>query len=63
VLAQDPCNEDVHRRLMASYARTGRDHLALTQYHRCADALWETFGVAPTAETRALYDVLRSRPA
>jgi SARP family transcriptional regulator, regulator of embCAB operon len=63
VLAHDPCNEDVHRRLMASYARTGRDHLALTQYHRCADALRETFGVAPTAETRALYDVLRSRPA
>jgi len=63
VLRHDPCNEDVHRRLMASYARTGRDHMALTQYHRCADALREAFGVAPTAETRALYDVLRSRPA
>jgi DNA-binding SARP family transcriptional activator len=63
VLTHDPCNEDVHRRLMSSYARTGRGHLALTQYHRCADALREAFGVAPTAETRALYDVLRSRPA
>jgi DNA-binding SARP family transcriptional activator len=59
MLASDPCNEGVHRRLMSCYARTGRGHLALAQYQRCADALWQAFRVRPTPETRALYEQLR----
>jgi DNA-binding SARP family transcriptional activator len=55
VLATDPCNEAVHRQLMSCYARTGQTHLALAQYQRCADALWQDFRVAPAAETRALF--------
>lgn len=60
ILASDPCNEGVHRRLMSCYATTGQGHLALAQYQRCADALWETFRVRPAPETHALYGRLRS---
>jgi DNA-binding SARP family transcriptional activator len=59
VLAADPCNEPVHRRLMVAYARSGQKHLALLQYHRCRAALWETFRIGPAPETTALYDSLR----
>ena len=59
LLASDPCNERVHRRLMSCFARTGRGHLALDQYQRCSDALWQAFRVRPGPETRALYDRLR----
>jgi DNA-binding SARP family transcriptional activator len=55
ILATDPCNELVHRRLMSGYAATGQLHLALNQYRRCADALWATFRVRPTPETKQLY--------
>lgn len=59
VLAADPCNEPVHRRLMACYARAGQVHLALAQYQRCAETLWTQLRVRPTAETSALYRRLR----
>jgi DNA-binding SARP family transcriptional activator len=61
VLAADPCNEPVHRQLMTAYAASGQKHLALLQYHRCREALWDTFLVAPAADTSALYDALRGR--
>jgi DNA-binding SARP family transcriptional activator len=56
----DPCNEAAHRRLMSCYATVGQLHLALSQYRRCADALWQTFGMAPSAETSRLYERLRA---
>jgi DNA-binding SARP family transcriptional activator len=59
VLAVDPCNEPVHRRLMACYAAAGLRHLALAQYQRLAVALWDAFQVRPSAETVELYDRLR----
>lgn len=55
----DPCNEVAHRRLMSCYAAVGQLHLALSQYRRCADALWQTFGTRPSAETSRLYEDLR----
>jgi len=61
VLAGDPCNEPVHRQLMASYARAGQRHLALLQYQRCREALWTTFRIQPAIETTVLYDSLRGR--
>ena len=61
VLAGDPCNEPVHRQLMASYARTGQRHLALLQYQRCRQALWTTFRIHPAVETTVLYESLRGR--
>ena len=64
ILALDPCNEQVHQRLITCYAAAGQRHLALSQYHRLATMLWETFRVRPSAETLALYHGLHqpSRP-
>jgi DNA-binding SARP family transcriptional activator len=59
ILAIDPCNERVHRRLMTCYAATGLRHLALAQYVRLATELRDTFQVRPSAETSALYQSLR----
>jgi DNA-binding SARP family transcriptional activator len=59
ILGVDPCNEPAHRRLMFCYATVGQLHLALSQYRRCADALWDTFGVRPSAQTSRLYEELR----
>jgi SARP family transcriptional regulator, regulator of embCAB operon len=59
ILALDPCNEQVHRRLMTCYTETGQRHMALSQYRRMASILWETFQVLPSAETTALYSSLR----
>lgn len=58
-LAADPCNEELHRRLMRSYVETGQLHLALAQFHRCAEQLWKTFRVRPSAETVALNERMR----
>lgn len=63
ILTVDPCNEVVHRRLMASYAAIGQGHLALTQYHHCAESLWESFRMPPAPETRALNARLRDLAA
>ena len=54
----DPCNEPLHRQLMRSYRETGQVHLALTQFHRCAEALWREHRVRPSAETIALHERL-----
>jgi DNA-binding SARP family transcriptional activator len=62
LLGTDPCNEEVHRSLMICYARSSLNHLALTQYHRCAEELWHEFRVRPSRRTTELYEKLR-RPA
>ena len=62
ILTLDPCNEQVHRRLMTCYAQAGQRHLALSQYRRMAAALWETFQVLPSAESTAFYSSLRHPP-
>ena len=59
IVDADPCNETAHRRLMSCYAAVGQLHLALSQYRRCADALWQAFRMRPSAETSRLYEVLR----
>lgn len=59
VLADDRCNEDVHRALMLCYARTGLRHLALLQYRQLVTVLWDDLRVRPAAETVALYERLR----
>jgi DNA-binding SARP family transcriptional activator len=59
ILADDPCNEDVHRGLMLCYAGTGLRHLALLQYRELVGTLWEALRVRPTCETTALYERLR----
>jgi DNA-binding SARP family transcriptional activator len=59
VLGADPCNEVVHRNLMICYARSSLIHLALAQYHRCAEELWHEFRVRPSPGTTELYEKLR----
>jgi DNA-binding SARP family transcriptional activator len=58
LLEIDPCNEPVHRRLMACYAAAGQRHLALSQYHRLAELLWGTLRVRPAAGTTAFFHEL-----
>ena len=61
-LALDPCNELLHRQLMAAYATSGQVHRALAQYHQCTELLWDEFRVRPTPETSRLFEELR-RPS
>jgi SARP family transcriptional regulator, regulator of embCAB operon len=58
-LSIDPCNEPMHRMLMRSYLDTGQLHLALAQFHRCADELWRSYRVRPSPETIELHERLR----
>jgi DNA-binding SARP family transcriptional activator len=59
VLADEPERETAHRRLMRSYARQGRRHLALRQYERCITALRRALDVPPDAETLSLVARIR----
>ncbi|MBU2664948.1 hypothetical protein KOI35_15705 [Actinoplanes bogorensis] len=56
----DPCNEPVNRQLMACYAAAGLRHLALAQYHRLAERLWDTLRVQPSYATTAFFHELRN---
>ena len=58
-LALDPLRETVHRRLMRLYAASGDRTAALRQYQSSMQLLDKELGVAPEAETTALYESLR----
>ena len=55
-LERDATLEIAHRGLMAIFARQGQRDRALKQYGVCLDAMADELGVAPSQETRALYD-------
>ena len=62
-LEKDAMLEIAHRGLMTIFARRGQRDRALKQYGVCLDALAEELGVAPSQETRALYDEIeRQKP-
>lgn len=61
ILSQDACREDVHCRLMRTYARQGQHNLALRQYQSCAQALREELGIEPAPATTELYQRIRRR--
>lgn len=61
ILAHDACREDVHCRLMRSYARQGQHNLALRQYQSCSQALREELGIEPAPATTELYQRIRRR--
>lgn len=64
VVANDPANEEAHRRLMRLYALSGSHHQALRQYQQCCRALQNELGAAPDRATTALYaDILAGRLA
>ena len=58
-LALTPWHEIAHRALMRSMARVGRWDAALAQYESCEQVLWDELGVAPSAETVALYGQIK----
>lgn len=58
VLRLDPTHEATHRRLMRLHAACNQRDLALRQYRDCAAVLRREFDVAPSAETRRLYEQL-----
>ena len=57
-LAIDPLHEPAHRDLMRLYARSGDRAAALRQYRDAARLLDQELGLAPLAETRALYEAI-----
>ncbi len=63
IVALAPWEEEGHRQLMRLLAKSGQRAAALTQYERCRRILHEELGVAPSAETRALYERIRYSPA
>ncbi|MGD9525778.1 AfsR/SARP family transcriptional regulator [Pseudonocardia sp.] len=60
VLHHDPARESTHRLLIRLHHGTGDRTSALRQYERCADALAAEYGIAPSAETAALHEQVRS---
>jgi DNA-binding SARP family transcriptional activator len=56
ILAFDNTRENVHREMMLLHWLNGEQHVALAQFNRCAQILRDQVGVAPTEETRSLYE-------
>jgi DNA-binding SARP family transcriptional activator len=59
ILVEDNCREDAHRRLMRCYLHQGQPHLALRQYHLCAETLERELAVPPMPATVELYDEIQ----
>jgi len=55
-----PWHEQAHRQLMTSLFDSGRRSQALAQFEACRAVLDEELGVEPAAETRLLYEAIRS---
>jgi predicted ATPase/DNA-binding SARP family transcriptional activator len=62
-LALDPLHEPAHRQLMQLYAETGQRSAALRQYQECVRILSEQLDLAPSEETTALYEQIRTSPS
>ena len=60
ILEKDDCREDIHRRLMLCYYRTGFRDKALRQFKKCFDALKEELEAEPTKLTRLLYNEIKA---
>ncbi len=57
-LALDPLHEPAHRQLMRLYAWSGQRGAAMRQYRVCVRVLDQELGVAPLADTTALYEAV-----
>jgi len=60
MLGLDPLREDLHRRLMEVYARSGRRADAIRQYTECTELLRRELEVSPSVETETLLQRIRS---
>lgn len=56
----DNWREEAHAILMRLLACTGQRSEALAQYETCRQLLSENLGIAPSRQTKALYDAIRS---
>ncbi len=64
ILKLDPTHEATHRRLMDLYVSRNRRNHALRQYRDCAAILRRELDIAPSAETRRVYErLLRGQAA
>ncbi len=59
-LGLEAWDEAAHRCLMRVLARSGQRAAALAQFDRCQKILAAELGIAPAAETRALYEQIRA---
>jgi DNA-binding SARP family transcriptional activator len=59
MLANDPCQEQAHLRLMQCYYRQGYPYLAIRQYHMCAEKLKTELDLPPSQQTTALFNAIR----
>ncbi len=62
-LERDPAAEAIYRRLILHLQYRGRHAEALDIYRRCELTLHATLGTGPSAETRAMYEGLRTLEA
>ena len=60
-LAADPLSEPLYRRLMSAHLDQGQHAEALQVYRRCREMLSIVLGIAPSAETHALYRKTRQQ--
>jgi len=60
LLGIEAWREEAHRQMMLALARSGQRSAALAQYETCRRALEKELGVAPSAETTALYERIRA---
>ena len=61
LLQLDPLHEPAHRLLMRLLTEQGRRAAALRQYQVCEEILRDELGAEPEAETRRLFDEIRSQ--
>ena len=59
-LELDPWREEAHHQMMRVLAQDGQASAALVQYETCRRVLADELGVEPSAETRELYEQIRS---
>lgn len=55
LLTMDPCQEEVHRRLMLCYSSLGHRSKALRQFKVCCDVLRKELAAEPSPATRAAF--------
>lgn len=60
-VTMEPWREEAHRQLMRLLAADEQRSAALKQYHICRTSLRAELDVAPTAETTALFEAIRTR--
>ena len=60
LLTLEPWSEPAHRQQMLLLAQTGERSAALAQFESCREILAAEFGVAPLAETVALFERIRA---